>query len=100
MKPDAPGEFPRYLRNNATLTGLTVVLTGTLSRPRPELKARLEELGAKVTGSVSAKTDLLVAGEEAGSKLTKARQLGVTVVDETGLEDQVRARGGEALWTQ
>jgi DNA ligase (NAD+) len=66
--------------------GLTVVLTGTLEHfTRPELTERLESLGAKVTGSVSKKTDLLIAGESAGSKLTKAESLGVEVWDETRL---------------
>ncbi|EGV30647.1 DNA ligase [Thiorhodococcus drewsii AZ1] len=67
------------------LAGKTIVITGTLSRPRDEIKARLQELGAKVTGSVSKQTDYLLAGEEAGSKLDKARSLGVEVLDEAGL---------------
>ncbi|WP_223787435.1 NAD-dependent DNA ligase LigA [Marinicella meishanensis] len=67
----------------------TVVLTGSLSRmTRAEAKQKLQALGAKVTGSVSAKTTLLVAGEKAGSKLTKAQQLGVRVVDEDWLLQQ------------
>ncbi len=66
--------------------GKTIVLTGTLERfTRPELTAKLEALGAKVSGSVSKKTDLLIAGEEAGSKLDKARGLGVEVWDEARL---------------
>lgn len=66
--------------------GKTIVLTGTLEAfTRDELKARLESLGAKVTGSVSKKTDLVIAGEEAGSKLDKATALGVTVWDEAQL---------------
>ena len=74
---------------NTPLAGKTVVLTGTLSAmTRSEAKAKLQQLGAKVTGSVSAKTDLLVAGEKAGSKLTKAQQLGVEVVDEAWLLGQ------------
>ena len=66
--------------------GKTVVLTGSLSAmTRSEAKQKLTDLGAKVTGSVSKNTDLLVAGEKAGSKLTKAEQLGVQVVDEAWL---------------
>ncbi len=62
----------------------TVVLTGTLNAlSRQEAKQRLQAAGAKVTGSVSAKTDFVVAGENAGSKLTKAEELGVTVIDES-----------------
>ncbi len=67
------------------LDGKTFVLTGTLSEPRDAVKARLIALGAKVSGSVSKKTDYVVAGEAAGSKLTKAQGLGVAVLDETGL---------------
>lgn len=67
------------------LQGKTVVLTGTLSEmTRDEAKQRLRALGAKVTGSVSKKTDLVIAGAEAGSKLNKAEQLGVEVADENG----------------
>ncbi len=68
------------------LAGLSVVLTGTLpTLTRDEAKALLEAAGAKVAGSVSKKTSYVVAGEEAGSKLDKARELGVPVLDETGL---------------
>jgi DNA ligase (NAD+) len=70
----------------AALEGKTFVLTGTLSRPRGELKKRLEAAGAKVSGSVSKQTDYLVAGESPGSKLTKAQDLGVEVLDEAALE--------------
>ncbi len=69
------------------LAGKTVVLTGSLSRPRDEVKDRLQALGAKVTGSVSKKTDFVVAGEAAGSKLDKARDLGIEVLDEAGLDE-------------
>jgi len=68
------------------LAGLTFVLTGTLpSLTREEAKARIEAAGGKVTGSVSKKTNWVVAGEDAGSKLDKARALGVEVIDEAGL---------------
>ena len=61
----------------------TVVLTGTLSQMgRNDAKALLQQLGAKVSGSVSAKTDYVIAGEAAGSKLTKAAELGVQVLSE------------------
>lgn len=69
-----------------TLAGKTFVLTGTLpSLTRNEAKAIIEAAGGKVSGSVSKKTDYVVAGEEAGSKLTKAQDLGVAVIDEAGL---------------
>ena len=70
-----------------TLAGMTFVLTGTLTgRTRNEAKAALQALGAKVSGSVSKKTSYVVAGEAAGSKLTKAEQLGVPVLDEAALD--------------
>jgi DNA ligase (NAD+) len=68
------------------LAGLSFVLTGTLSQPRGHFKERIEAAGGKVVGSVSKKTDYLVAGESAGSKLKKAQDLGVEVLDEAGLE--------------
>nr|WP_295347301.1 NAD-dependent DNA ligase LigA [uncultured Streptococcus sp.] len=72
---------------DAALSGMTVVLTGKLERlTRSEANAKLESLGAKVTGSVSKKTDLVVAGGDAGSKLTKAQELGIQVEDEAWLE--------------
>jgi DNA ligase (NAD+) len=65
------------------LSGKTVVVTGTLSRfTREQIEQRIRELGGKSSGSVSAKTSLLIAGDKAGSKLDKARQFGVEVVDE------------------
>ena len=72
---------------DAALSGLTVVLTGKLERlTRSEAKSKLENLGAKVTGSVSKKTDLVVAGVDAGSKLQKAQELGLEIRDEAWLE--------------
>ena len=63
--------------------GKTVVLTGTLTQMgRNEAKALLQEMGAKVSGSVSSKTDFVIAGDAAGSKLTKAQELGVAVLTE------------------
>lgn len=71
----------------AALSGLTVVLTGKLERlTRSEAKSKLESLGAKVTGSVSKKTNLVVAGADAGSKFQKAQELGIEVRDEAWLE--------------
>ncbi|CEX74766.1 DNA ligase [Streptococcus pneumoniae] len=72
---------------DAALSGLTVALTGKLERlKRSEAKSKLESLGAKVTGSVSKKTDLVVVGADAGSKLQKAQELGIQVRDEAWLE--------------
>ncbi|WP_345868631.1 NAD-dependent DNA ligase LigA [Shewanella algae] len=77
---EAPSEDEQPLK------GQTWVLTGTLSQmSRTDAKAQLEALGAKVSGSVSKKTDCVVAGEAAGSKLTKANELGIKVLDEAGL---------------
>ena len=68
---------------NSYFSGKTVVLTGTLSSMgRKEATNKLEDLGAKVTGSVSKATDVVIAGTEAGSKLDKAQSLGITVLNE------------------
>ncbi|WP_086013620.1 NAD-dependent DNA ligase LigA [Thiocystis violascens] len=76
-QPSAAGASP--------LTGKTFVITGTLSRPRDAIKEQLQGFGARVSGSLSSKTDYLLAGEAAGSKLDKARALGIPVLDEAGL---------------
>jgi len=73
------------------LAGKTFVITGTLSKPRPEWKKLVESKGAKVSGSVSKNTDYLLAGEAAGSKLDKANTLGITVLDEDGLNELIGA---------
>lgn len=81
-------------RGASPLDGLTLVLTGSLGRPRRELKSELESLGARVSSSVSSQTDYLVAGESPGSKLEQARTLGVEVLDAEGLENLIAGTGG------
>ena len=79
--------LPSELSAPLPLAGKTYVITGTLSRfVREELKEQLETLGAKVASSVSAKTTALIAGESAGSKLTKAQELGIQILDESALD--------------
>ena len=75
------------------LAGQTWVLTGALSMPRIQAKNLLESLGAKVTGSVSAKTSTLLAGEAAGSKLAKARKLDIRVLSESEFVDYLDSLG-------
>jgi DNA ligase (NAD+) len=78
-------------QRGTALIGKTFVLTGTLGRySRAEAKRLIEDAGGKVSGSVSKKTDYVIAGEEAGSKLDKARELGVAVIGEKEMEELVR----------
>lgn len=90
---DAPGE-------GLALADVIVVITGTLSRPRPQVAQRLSELGASVTGSVSGKTTMVLAGADPGSKVKKAEKLGVPVVGEGEIDALIRERGGKGLWEQ
>lgn len=78
------------------LAGLNFVITGSLERPRDEIKAQLEAAGGRVTGSVTGKTSYLIAGADAGSKLARAQELGVPVLDETGLAALLAERGVES----
>jgi DNA ligase (NAD+) len=87
---EAAGAPPR---GELPLAGLAFVLTGTLSEPREAIAARLEAAGARVVDSVSRKTSYLVCGTDPGSKLAKARQLGVVVLDEAGLQGLLADRG-------
>jgi DNA ligase (NAD+) len=74
---------------DSPISGRTFVITGTLSASRPVFAERIQQLGGKVTGSVSKSTDYLLAGDEAGSKLDRARELGVPVLDEAAFEQLV-----------
>ena len=84
-------EVERPAAAESPLAGKTLVISGTLSRSRDEIKQQLVSLGAKVTGSVSSKTDYLLAGEAAGSKLAKAEKLGVAILDEAALEKLLKS---------
>ncbi|UBV43664.1 NAD-dependent DNA ligase LigA [Deinococcus taeanensis] len=75
------------------LAGLNFVITGSLSRPRDTLKGMLEQAGGRVTGSVTKKTSYLIAGEDAGSKLARAQELGVTILTEDALDALLAERG-------
>lgn len=83
---------PMKIAEDGPLSGKTFVITGTLpSMTRDEAKALVQKEGGKVTGSVSSKTDFLLAGAKAGSKLAKARDLNVAILDETGLRDLIES---------
>jgi DNA ligase (NAD+) len=71
--------------NDSKIKGTTWVLTGTLSKPREEIAEEIVRHGGKVSGSVSKKTNFVLAGEEAGSKLAKAKKLGIQIVEESQL---------------
>jgi DNA ligase (NAD+) len=93
LKEVTPPAFEQKTRTS-DVTGKTVVFTGTLeTMSRDEAKAQAEALGARVSGSVSAKTDLVVAGPGAGSKLKKAADLGIATTDEAGWAAIVAAAG-------
>lgn len=79
-------KWPEEKTEVAALAGKTFVITGTLSKPREDFKKMIEDGGGKVSSSVSPKTDYLLAGENAGSKLEKAKELGVEVLSEEGFE--------------
>ncbi len=82
--------YERKPKTGGALAGMTFVLTGTLPNlSRDEAKAKIEAAGGKVAGSVSRKTDYVVAGEEAGSKLEKAKDLGIKVIDEAALLEMI-----------
>jgi len=80
---------PRPQEGASSLAGMTIVITGTLSKPRDEFEERIRALGGKVASSVSKKTAFVLAGDEAGSKLEKARQLGIPVHSEKAFEELV-----------
>ncbi|RTH94995.1 NAD-dependent DNA ligase LigA [Campylobacter jejuni] len=78
------------IKSDSMIFGKTFVITGTLSRPRDEFKALIEKLGGKVSGSVSKKTDYVLFGEEAGSKLSKAKELEVKCINESAFNELVK----------
>jgi DNA ligase (NAD+) len=89
-----PHQEPGGARSEASLAGQTFVLTGSLRRPRRALKEELESLGARVSASVSRKTSYLVTGKNPGGKLATARELGVEILDEAGLNELLGSVGG------
>jgi DNA ligase (NAD+) len=88
--------LPEAVEGEQPLAGEIWVLTGTLGMPRARAKSLLESLGARVTGSVSAKTTVLLAGESAGSKLRKAENLGVQIIDQPAFRELLESHGLDA----
>ncbi|MFC4994212.1 NAD-dependent DNA ligase LigA [Rubritalea tangerina] len=85
INPESENYAPKPAERDTSdlpFVGLTFVITGTLSQPRPSFKKQIEALGGKVSGSISKNTNYLLAGEKAGSKAEKAEKLGVTILDE------------------
>ncbi|MBM0636892.1 NAD-dependent DNA ligase LigA [Campylobacter sp. VicNov18] len=78
------------IQDNSAIFGKSFVITGTLSQPREEFKALIESLGGKLSASVSKKTDYVLFGQEAGSKLSKARELGVVCIDENAFNELIK----------
>ena len=78
-------------KERGPLDGLTIVVTGTLSRPRNEIEELVESLGGHAAGSVSKKTSYVLAGDEAGSKLKKAKALGVKIINEDAFNKLIRS---------
>ena len=95
LQPDLPGKRsePAVLDSDGPLSGQTFVLTGTLTgMTRDEAKDKIQALGGKVTGSVSKKTDYVVYGDKAGSKLTKAQKLNIGTLDQKSFEKFLAAQ--------
>lgn len=88
-----PSIKPLTQNTQSFFSGKTIVLTGSLEKPRDAIKELLESLGAKVSGSVSAKTHLLIYGSDAGSKLKKAQDLGIEMLDEAGFLEKLQEEG-------
>ncbi len=88
--------FERKIVTDSAFSGKKIVLTGTLEKyTRKEASDIIESLGGEVSSSVSKNTDYVLAGEEAGSKLDKARELGITVIDEKRFEEMIKQTKGK-----